>query len=65
MTLMNWGDRYYAPPDGPPVVVRHRGCGGHVTDHATCNACGAQLTARDVVTEPGPGATEPRLTAVR
>jgi DNA-binding HxlR family transcriptional regulator len=56
MTLMKWGDRYYAPPDGPPRVVRHRDCGGEITERLTCTACGAQLTARDVYSEPGPGA---------
>jgi DNA-binding HxlR family transcriptional regulator len=60
VTLMKWGDRYYAPPDGPPRIVRHRDCGGEVTQNLTCNACGAALTARDVYSEPGPGATQPR-----
>jgi DNA-binding HxlR family transcriptional regulator len=58
MTLMQWGDRYYAPPEGPPRVVRHRDCGGAVTAHLTCERCGAELSARDVVSEPGPGARE-------
>ena len=67
VTLMKWGDRYYAPPDGPPRVVRHRGCGGELTERLTCSACGAALHARDVVAEPGPGAgaREPRLSAAR
>ena len=56
VTLMKWGDRYYAPPEGPPRLVRHRECGGEVTDHLLCSVCGASLTARDVYTEPGPGA---------
>jgi DNA-binding HxlR family transcriptional regulator len=65
MTLMQWGDRYYAPPDGPPRVVRHRDCGGEVTDHLTCGRCGAELTARDVVSEPGPGAPARPLAAAQ
>jgi DNA-binding HxlR family transcriptional regulator len=56
VTLMQWGDRYYAPDEGPPRIVRHRGCGGTVTDHLTCATCGAELTAHDVESEPGPGA---------
>jgi DNA-binding HxlR family transcriptional regulator len=56
MTLMQWGDAHYAGPDGPPVVVRHRDCGGEVTDHLKCAKCGAELTPRDVEAEPGPGA---------
>jgi DNA-binding HxlR family transcriptional regulator len=57
ITLMKWGDRYYAPSEGAPRTVRHRDCGGDVTGHLTCARCGAMLTARDVVTEPGPGAS--------
>jgi hypothetical protein len=52
---MRWGDRWYAP-DGPPRLLRHRGCGGEVDDRLTCERCGAELTARDVRLEPGPGA---------
>ena len=59
MTLMRWGDQYYVGEAGPPMVVRHRDCGGTVTDHLTCSACGAELGPRDVVAEPGPGATVP------
>jgi DNA-binding HxlR family transcriptional regulator len=56
MALVQWGDAYYAPAAGPPVVVRHRDCGGQLTRHLTCTKCGAELGPRDVVGEPGPGA---------
>jgi DNA-binding HxlR family transcriptional regulator len=59
MTLMKWGDRYYAPPGGPPRIVRHRGCGGEVTERLTCERCGAELGPGDVRAEPGPGAGAP------
>ena len=55
MALMHWGDRYYAS-EGPPRVVRHRGCGGGVTQHLRCDRCGAELEARDVEAVFGPGA---------
>jgi DNA-binding HxlR family transcriptional regulator len=55
VSLLQFGDRYYAP-DGPPVVLRHKGCGGEVDAHRTCARCGERLTARDVKGEPGPGA---------
>ncbi|POM25909.1 putative HTH-type transcriptional regulator YybR [Actinomadura rubteroloni] len=55
MTLMLWGDRYYAP-DGPPRVVAHRGCTGTITSALTCSACGAALGPGDVVSLDGPGA---------
>ena len=62
---MKWGDRYYAPPEGPPRIVRHRGCGGEVTGQLTCERCGRTLTAREVFTEAGPGASAPALSAAR
>jgi DNA-binding HxlR family transcriptional regulator len=46
VSLLQFGDRHYAP-DGPPVVLRHRDCGGEVDSHRICTACGARLTARD------------------
>jgi DNA-binding HxlR family transcriptional regulator len=52
VSLLQFGDRYYAP-DGPPVVLRHRDCGGEVDDRRMCTACGAPLTARDAVALPG------------
>jgi DNA-binding HxlR family transcriptional regulator len=56
MTLMQWGDRYYGEEAGPPVIVRHRDCGGTVTDHLSCSKCGVELTPYDVEPTPGPGA---------
>jgi DNA-binding HxlR family transcriptional regulator len=55
VSLVQFGDRYYAP-DGPPLVLTHKGCGGAVDAHRTCDRCQARLTARDVVAQPGPGA---------
>jgi DNA-binding HxlR family transcriptional regulator len=55
VSLVQFGDRYYAP-DGPPMVLTHKGCGGAVDAHRTCDRCQARLTARDVVAQPGPGA---------
>jgi DNA-binding HxlR family transcriptional regulator len=47
VALMSWGDRHVYP-DGPPVVIEHRGCGGAVDDRRICTKCGALLEARDV-----------------
>ncbi len=56
LALMHWGDRHSAGPDGPPVLVVHKECGGAVTDRGICEACGAVLTACDAKAVPGPGA---------
>jgi DNA-binding HxlR family transcriptional regulator len=55
ISLVKWGDRY-AAAEGPPRIIEHRGCGGQVNDHLSCDRCGKPLTARDVKTRPGPGA---------
>jgi DNA-binding HxlR family transcriptional regulator len=53
-SLMSWGDAYLR--DAPPLVFRHRDCGGTVDDHRICASCGEPLAAADVVAEAGPGA---------
>jgi DNA-binding HxlR family transcriptional regulator len=54
--LVQWGDRHAPAPDGPPVVFRHRDCGGTIGSGRACSACGARVERREVVVEPGPGA---------
>jgi DNA-binding HxlR family transcriptional regulator len=53
--LLRWGDRYAAPPAGPPIVIRHRGCGGLLGERRICTSCGKPLGVRDVRAELGPG----------
>jgi DNA-binding HxlR family transcriptional regulator len=53
--LIEWGDKYHAP-NGPPRLIRHRGCGGAIVQHLTCAACGADVTSVDLESQPGPGA---------
>jgi len=55
VSLLQFGDRYYAP-DGPPMVLVHKDCGGRVDEHRICDTCGARLQARDVTARPGPAA---------
>jgi DNA-binding HxlR family transcriptional regulator len=56
VALMYWGDQYAAPDAGPPVLLRHRGCGGAVDEHRICMTCAERLSVRDVVGVAGPGA---------
>jgi len=57
IAMMHWGDRYLAA-DGPPVVIRHKECGGAVDDRGCCARCGERLEARDAFAEYGPGAAD-------
>jgi DNA-binding HxlR family transcriptional regulator len=54
------GDRW-AAPEGPPLRMRHKGC-GHTTDVVpTCTHCGEELGPRSVTVEAGPGADSSSL----
>jgi DNA-binding HxlR family transcriptional regulator len=55
IALLGWGDRYSTGPDGPPKVIVHKECGGHVSDRGICESCGKVLHARDARQIPGPG----------
>jgi DNA-binding HxlR family transcriptional regulator len=55
VSLIQYGDRYYAP-EGPPMILKHKDCGGLVDAHRICSTCGERLTARAVRAELGPGA---------
>jgi DNA-binding HxlR family transcriptional regulator len=54
--LLRWGDRHAAPAAGPPIVLRHKGCGGELGEHRICTRCGKLLEAGDTRAEAGPGA---------
>jgi DNA-binding HxlR family transcriptional regulator len=55
VALLAWGDRYVMG-GRPPLVFRHRDCGGEVTDRRVCARCGREITPREVEPRPGPGA---------
>jgi DNA-binding HxlR family transcriptional regulator len=55
MSLLLWGDEYYAE-SGPPVLIEHRGCGGRLTTALTCGSCGRSLGPAEIEPVPGPGA---------
>ncbi len=56
ISMLHWGDRHLADSAGPPMLIRHKECGGIVGDRGYCDTCGERLTARDAYTEYGPGA---------
>ena len=51
LSLVHWGDAYYAGTDGPPLLHRHKTCGHHFHSVLTCSACGEALNAWDVQVE--------------
>jgi DNA-binding HxlR family transcriptional regulator len=58
LSLLAWGDKWRAAKGGPPVRVRHRGCGEPVRVELVCDAGHHGLGPRD--TEPVPTAAAKR-----
>ena len=56
VALMQWGDRWTADEDGPPVEVLHRGCGGTVRAVLACERGHSALGPPETEAVPGPGA---------
>jgi DNA-binding HxlR family transcriptional regulator len=48
VSLLGWGDRWMADDLGPPVELRHKGCGAVMVPELACPACGEWVSARDV-----------------
>jgi DNA-binding HxlR family transcriptional regulator len=57
ITTIKWGDKHVAE-HGPPVLIRHKDCGGDIDQRLHCTVCGAELTPNDVYVERGPGARD-------
>lgn len=56
IALKQWGDRYTADPEGPPLEVRHRDCGEPVEAVVVCTVGHDALTPWQARTRPGPSA---------
>ena len=56
--IMAWGDRWLAPSDGPPILVRHDICGHDVHAEVVCGECREPLALDDVALHLGPGFPE-------
>ncbi len=44
LALMRWGDKWLAWPEGLPVTLIHKSCGGITEPGMVCSACAAPLT---------------------
>ena len=55
MVMTAWGDKWLAGEAGPPVLLRHHGCGHIASVDLRCTHCGEPMHATDVDPLPGPG----------
>src|SRR5216683_1201062 len=54
VSLLNWGDRWMAGPEGPPVELIHRNCGKQIVPALKCPECDEEIRAREMIARPGP-----------
>jgi DNA-binding HxlR family transcriptional regulator len=64
VAIADWGDRYLADAEGPPVEFEHRGCGAVVHSVLECDRGHRVDHPREVVTRVGPGAQPYDVSAV-
>jgi len=44
IAALQWAQRWFAAPEGPAIVVRHRVCGRPLTAELGCDRCGGRLS---------------------
>ena len=59
IAVAEWGNRYLADPEGPPIEYAHRDCGAEVRIQMSCAEGHTITEKRAVAPRPGPG-TRPR-----
>lgn len=58
VSLMQWGDKYTADPEGPFLNVRHADCGAPVRVVVECTDDHTEIAHREVVVSAGASARE-------
>lgn len=46
--LQLWGDKYYASPEGPPIILEHKVCGQPLNAYVGCSCCKKPIDINDV-----------------
>ncbi len=62
MTIVHWGDKYYAGDGGPPILHTHAKCGKDFVPVLTCSECDEPLNPRETFARKRP--KDPRFPAV-
>lgn len=44
MAMTQWGDRWCAGPEGPPLLFRHKACGHPLDPEVVCDQCNSPVT---------------------
>jgi DNA-binding HxlR family transcriptional regulator len=51
LMLLQWGDKYYVSPEGPPLLLRHKADGHDLEPAVTCSCCSQPVEPHDVTFE--------------
>ena len=51
LLLLQWGDRYYCSPEGPPVLLTHKSCDHALNTVVVCSECRQPIHAPHVAFE--------------
>ena len=51
LMLLQWGDKYYVSPEGPPLLLRHKADRHELEPAVTCSCCSQPVEAHDVTFE--------------
>ena len=54
LAFMQWGDKWLAGEDGPPLLLTHLSCGHRLTPVMCCAHCGEPVLAQDIAYEEAP-----------
>jgi DNA-binding HxlR family transcriptional regulator len=52
VAALQWAQRWFRAPDGPAMVLTHRGCGEAFTGELACGSCAGRLTGAQVAISP-------------
>ena len=48
LTLMAWGDQWFADENGPPVLLKHRSCNHPLILEIACNVCDGEVSYSNI-----------------
>lgn len=51
IALLSWGDRWTAPSNSRPILLRHNACGQPFTPTVVCSTCAVPFGAEDVIVQ--------------
>ncbi|WP_309643988.1 helix-turn-helix domain-containing protein [Phenylobacterium sp.] len=51
LMLLQWGDKYYVSPEGPPLLLTHKADGHDLEAAVTCSCCSQPVEPHDVTFE--------------